>query len=82
VSAQKLAEGDASQPGEQAVYTVKTLFGEEQSLLEVFARSLAQSLRKTRQLCKPVLIAVSVNKKLLNDINTFRELEKIILELF
>ena len=66
--------------GEQAfTYSVKTLFGKEETFLEVFVRNLCEKLRKQFSITKPLLVSIGVTKEQIN-IQTLKQYENSILK--
>jgi hypothetical protein len=64
---------------DDTIYTVKNLFGQAESNLSVFCRSLAEQLREKHLLNKPILISIGLKKEQIErfDILKFLEAEII-----
>ena len=71
------AASNLNQPNE-IIYCVKNLFGQEEPLLLVFARSLAEKLRVKYSITKPLLVSIGISKDQLNQVDLLKEFEKTI----
>jgi hypothetical protein len=58
------------------------LFGPEESLLEVFGRSLAEKLKRQHSVSKPLLLSIGIEKKQFENIDLFHSFEKAILDFY
>jgi hypothetical protein len=68
----------------ESVYTVKQLFGHEEPHLEVFARNLAEQIKKltNNNQSKPLIVSIGLQKSDQKDLKLLKNFESIILGLF
>ena len=64
------------------IFSVKTLFGQEESILQVFVRNLAEEFNKRHSVIKPILVAVGLDRKHFENIQLFRTCQKAILHFY
>jgi hypothetical protein len=72
------ARTSSSSIDSQIVYSAKTLFGREEPLQEVFARSLLEKLRIKFKIQKSILVTIGLPKEQLNN-KTLKLYEDLIL---
>lgn len=65
---------------EETIYTVKNLFGQYESSLHVFCRSLAEKILTKRSITKPILVTIGIKKEHLERFDLFKFLETQIIE--
>lgn len=69
-------------PAEETIYSIKNLFGQFESILQVFARSLAEKFLTKLSLNKPILLSVGVKRAHLDKVDLFKYYEEKILEFY
>ncbi len=70
----------ADKVADETIFTVKNLFGQYESSLHVFCRSLAENLSKKFSLSKPLLISLGLRKQQLEKFDLLKQIETNILE--
>lgn len=65
--------------GNEIIYSIKNSFGEEEPILQVFGRSLAQNLARHFNITKPLTLGIGLQKQLFANIDFFKTCEKAIL---
>ena len=71
--------------GNETIYSVRNLIGQEEAALSVFARSLVEALRVERACRKPLLVSVGVAKSQLEPANfepLFRASQRAIVDFY
>ncbi len=66
--------------GNETIYRVDTLFGQEEYLLEVFARNLTESLKISHSIHKQLVLFLGIHKSDFENIKFFKTCEKAILD--
>ncbi len=66
--------------GNEIIYRVDTLFGQEESLLEIFARNLAENLKHSHSTNKQLVLSIGVHIADFENIKFFKTCEKAILD--
>lgn len=71
-------------PGQtdNAIYTVKNLFGQLENSYQAFARSLAEKLKLQQNLTKPILISIGLKKDQIENFNLLKYYESKIIEFY
>jgi len=75
-------EPGATQSSSSGIYDVRTIFGQEEPLLQIFARHLAEKLRIQHDITKPLLLSIGVLKDQLNNQTLFKQIEATLLQLY
>jgi hypothetical protein len=67
----------------EAVYTVKSLFGQDEPHLEVFARSLAENIKKlsNNNQSKPLVVSIGLARADQKDLKLLKNFETTLLDL-
>jgi len=68
--------------GDGFIYKVNNLFGKEETILEVFCRSLFEKLKKNNSLEKTLLVSIAVERETLNNLNFFKTIEKALVNFY
>lgn len=76
------AKSDEISGSEEKIYTIKQLFGQTETSLEVFTRSLAQKLNQNFSVHKSLLISIGIKKDQIDNLSLLKAIEKNILESF
>lgn len=62
------------------IYSVKNLFGQFETPLQVFARSLAEKLKIKHSIDKPILINIGLRKDQIENFSLLKQIENQIVQ--
>jgi hypothetical protein len=70
----------ADKVADETIFTIKNIFGQYESSLHVFSRSLAENISKKFSSTKPLLISLGLKKEQLEKFDLLKFIESNILE--
>ncbi|RNA30987.1 hypothetical protein BpHYR1_036099 [Brachionus plicatilis] len=76
------AKSDKISNLEERIYNIRQLFGQAETSLEVFTRSLVQKLNQKFSIQKSLLVSIGVKKDQIENLSLLKAIEKNILESF